>query len=484
MVALDGLEIAVLRRAMDSGRLPNLRAFCETSRQLSVISDGERLEGTVWPTFASGTGPGTHGHHWFYQWVAEENRFVTGSDPRFDIEPFWKAALDAGKRVLALDVPYLRPLNHPNERIYNGWGLQDEMAEHFYPPSFRKEILKRHGRSKVHKDTLLTHTPEDRLKLARGLRAGARQRSRVLVDFAARRDWDLCIFGYGEYHLGGHHLSEPMALSPKVNNEQAMVSILRPVDDAWPDVVRAAGDDCDIVLFAVHGMQHKSSYAEAAQHMIELMAGREPAPPPPPDLLRKLRNLLPQSVHQAIWLRMSAEFRMKRMIEAWSARMNFETDTLLVFEGDCAVAIRVNLLGREVTGKVAPGDARRAVTELFEYSRRFRTEEGEIPFVDVDFMEDLFSGKRLQLLPDATLKYNPKVARTRRLTRDDGYAFDLTGPESRNGIHTGHGFAFYRPGGELSVARDDFPNEDFAPTILQRLGVEPPGHLEGTPFAE
>jgi hypothetical protein len=125
-------------------------------------------------------------------------------------------------------------------------------------------------------------TPEDRLKLARRLRAGARQRGRVLVDLAERRDWDLLLFGYGEFHLGGHHLSMPMQLSPKVDNETAMFAILEPVDRMWPDVVWAAGEDCDVVLFALHGMQPKVAYPEAAVHML-----REIHKKPPPGPRRK-----------------------------------------------------------------------------------------------------------------------------------------------------------------------------------------------------
>lgn len=484
MVALDGLDINVLRRALAAGRLPNLQAWLEQTRELSVVSDGERLEGTVWPTFATGTGPGTHGHHWFYQWVPAEARFVPASDERFAITPFWAAALEAGKRVVTLDVPYMLPVGHPNERTYNGWGLQDEMAEHVHPPAFRKDVLKNHGRSKVHKDTLLVHTPDDRLRLARRLRAGARQRSALLVDLVQRRDWDLMVFGFGEYHLGGHHLAIPMALSPKVSSEGAMYSIIKPVDDAWPSVVAAAGEDCDIFLFAVHGMQPKVSYPEAALHMLRKMEGHPLPQAEKPDLLRRLRDLLPQQVHEAIWLRLPANARMQRMINSWMSRMDLERDRMFVFEGDCAVAMRVNLQGRERTSVVPRTEFRSTLQALFEESKRYITEDGHAPFVDIQFSADAFAGERVDMLPDATLIYNPDVVTTRHLTRDDGFEFTLSGQTSRTGIHTGRGFAFYHPASEVAVHRDEFDNVDFAPTILQRLGVTPPSHLEGRAFAE
>lgn len=484
MVGLDALDVGLLHRALDSGRLPNLKAWIEGAHELAVHSDGERLEGTVWPTFATGTGPGTHGHHWFYQWVAEEARFVPTSDARFAVTPFWAAALEAGLRVVAFDVPYMLPAGGAGERTYNGWGLQDEMAEHAHPPSFRREVLKRHGRSKVHKDTLLVHTPADRLKLARRLRAGARQRSGLLLDLVARRDWDLMLFGFGEYHLGGHHLATPMALSPRVTSEGAMYSIIKPVDDVWPGVVAAAGDDCDIVLFALHGMQPKVSYPETAQHIIRKMQGQDPPQPQKADLTRRIRNLLPQQVHQAIWLRLPATMRMQRMMDAWLSRMDLEHDRVFVFEGDCAVSLRVNLQGRERTGIVPPAEARTVLQAVFEESKRYATEDGEAPFVDIQFSADAYPGIRQALLPDATLVYNPKVHTTHHLTRDDGFEFTLFGQTSRTGTHTDRGFAFFRAGGPATLHRRDFANVDFAPTVLQRLGVTPPTHLEGVPFLE
>lgn len=483
MVALDGLEITLLRRAFESGRLPNLRAFSEASQELSVVSDGERLEGTVWPTFATGTGPGTHGHHWFYQWVPEEGRFAGMEDPRFAIEPFWKEALEAGRRVICLDIPYLRPLGHANERTYNGWGLQDEMAQHAHPRSFGREIRRKHGRSKVEKDTLLVRTPDDRLKLARRLRSGARQRSAVLLDLVQRRDWELMLLGFGEFHLGGHHLALPMELTPKVTSESALVSILKPVDDAWPEIVKAAGEDCDIFLFAVHGMRPMSSYAESVQHILHHLEGRPPIEPPRSDALRFLRDLLPPGLHQAIWWRLPAAFRMQRMMQAWMARMDLAHDRVFVFEGDCAVALRLNVQGRERDGIVPPEEGQQILRSVFEEAMRYTTEDGKRPFEELAITGEVWSGARLDMLPDAMMTYNPEVLRARTFTRDDGFQFELQIPESRNGIHTGRGFAFYRAGSPVELHRTEFENVDFAPTIMQLLDVEPGAHLEGQAFA-
>jgi predicted AlkP superfamily phosphohydrolase/phosphomutase len=146
------------------------------------------------------------------------------------------------------------------------------------------------------------------------------------------------------------------------------------------------------------------------------------------------------------------------------------------------VAIRLNLEGRERFGVVPADGTAAALADLWTEAGRYRTETGEPPFVDMVITTDVYSGPRTGLLPDAMLLYNPHVSRTRELTRDDGLVMRLTSPESRNGIHTGEGFAFYRPAGNASVKRDEVDNLDFAPTILERAGLTPPSRLQGSAF--
>lgn len=483
MVALDGLSLSVLQDGFAQGRFPNLHRFAEASTELRVRSDGETLEGTVWPTFASGTGPGTHGHYWFQQWIAETSSLVPASDPRLAFDPFWKAALEAGRRVVVFDVPYAPPVGHANERAYIGWGLQDEMAEHVHPAGFRRAVKRRHGRSGVHKDTLLVRTPADRLALAIQLRAAARQRAAVLHDLVRAGRWDLLLFGFGEFHLGGHHLAMPMQLAPGITNDQALRSIIEPLDEAWPAIVAAAGEDCDIVLFALHGMQPRVSFGdEAVAQMLRALDGRPLSEPSSSDSLRRLRDLLPRQLHQALWLRLPASIRLRRMEAAWKRNVDIHRDRVLLLGADCSVALRVNIQGRERFGVVPSAEAPSALARLWEEARRYRTEEGEEAFVELKILEDLFPGQRLGRLPDAAIIYNPRVRRTRKLTRDDGLEIALYREESRNGTHTGEGFAFYHASGTLDVLRSDIDNRDFAPTVLQRLGVAAPGHLEGATF--
>jgi predicted AlkP superfamily phosphohydrolase/phosphomutase len=483
LIALDALDVSLFRLAMAEGRIPNLTSFVGGGVEAEVHSAGEELEGSVWPSFASGLSAGSHGRHWNIQWFAEDNGFVLADDPRLAFEPFWKAALEAGKRVTVMDLPYAPTIGHPLEQTYNGWGVQDEMAEHAYPPSFRRQILKQHGRSLTRKDTLLVRTPEDRARLARRSKASSRQRTRLLQGLVEKRDWDLLIFGYGEMHRAGHHLAAPMDFGQGATNDTAMMNLLQPIDEAWPRIVAAAGEDCHIGIFALHGMHPRVSYGHLTMPILARLWGRPAPAPPPRDALRRIRDLLPQSVHEEIWLRLPANYRSSRIARAWRHRMDLQRDPAFMLEADCAVAYRLNVAGRERDGVVPPGEERTAAEEIWAELRRYRTPEGLPAFDALKMTSDRFHGPRLHRLPDFTVTYAPEVRQVTALVRDDGFTIENTAPVSRNGVHTDRGFLYFRPAGAATLRRDQLQTEDFAPTVLDLAGVTPPAGLEGESVA-
>ena len=478
MVGLDAMEISVMRRAFAAGRLPNLAAFAAGSHAFDVASEAESLEGSVWPTFASGVNPGVHGHYWNMQWVPEEGRFVSASDERFSYEPFWGAALEQGRRVIAFDVPYVPPIGHDGERHYSGWGLQDEMRSLAHPRAFGREVRRRFGRSLVPKDTLRVHSAEDRLVLARRMRAATRQRARLVEELARDADWDFALFVFGETHLAGHHLALPMQLDERVTNETAMYAILQPLDEAWPRIL-AAADGCDVALFAVHGMAPRVAYWELFDEMVWILEGRPAPEAARNDLVRRFRDALPRSLQDELWLRLPERLRHARMDRMARARLD-PASRVFRFEGDCAAHLRVNLQGRERNGVVPPEELDSTVQDVWREVQRYRTDEGLPLFERLVVAKDTWHGDRVPYLPDGLIISNPAVVEARRAIRDDGLEVEDPSEKSRTGAHNGRGFCFYRSADGTEPTRESIENVDFAPTILSRLGVAPPGHLEGT----
>lgn len=103
MIALDALELTVLEHLMESGALPNLARFARDAQRAVVRSDGETLHGTLWPTFATGGGPGEHGIYFWSQWFEEEMAYARNSDKRLSVEPFWHRIAASGVPITTID---------------------------------------------------------------------------------------------------------------------------------------------------------------------------------------------------------------------------------------------------------------------------------------------------------------------------------------------------------------------------------------------
>ena len=483
MLGLDALEVSLFERLCDEGRLPNLAAFRTGAKRFNVRSDGDLLHGSVWPTFASGTGPGTHGVYFWTQWLAEEQRHVRNNHPALAFDPFWSGFPAAGRRATVIDIPYVPLVTGPGMRGAIGWGLHDEVVPVSEPPDFRREIERRFGRNPLSFDTVEPQGPGEKLALAKRLRLGVKRRSDMIAGLAAGQDWDLLITMFSELHMGGHYLAAPQQLTPKTSNVSATAAILRPLDDALPAITAAAGPNCDIVLFALHGMRELVDYSHFAPQILDALAGRTPIDPyAHPDLLRRVRNAIPDSLHRAIWKRLPARLRAARQGKLSTAGLDTTTAPIFPTAHDSATAFRLNIAGRERDGVITAEEGEALLAELEVLVASLKAEDGQ-PAFGPELLRPAarWQGPRISRLPDAFATLNSRVRGT-TLLRNEALVLHGSRPEARNGAHTAEGFCYVRPGGPFEPTRDTIDARDFAPTILRLLQVpEPPG-LEGESF--
>ncbi len=482
MIALDALETATLEKLIQRGALPNLREFTERTMRFDVASDGAILHGSIWPTFAAGAGPGEHGVYFWIQWLAEEQREVRNDHPALAYEPFWSAFPELGRRALVVDVPYVPTVEGPGMRVLQPWGLHDEMVPTAYPASFRGEVVRRFGKHPLSFDTLEPQSPRDKLRMARDMAKGVAMRAKLIETLAAEGGWDLFVVTFGELHKAGHYLAGPQQLDATTSNDDALARILRELDAAWPRIEAAAGPQTDLVLFALHGMAHQVEYSAFGPQLIHLVLGEEPVDEAAhPDLLRRLREVVPDSVHRAIWKRLPARLRAARQATLSAGSIDTVASGLFRVTHDGAAAARVNLAGRERDGFVGPAEYEKLLGDLAQLALGSVAEDGQKAFVE-PWRQGLMRGPRSHRLPDALLLPNPDVVRTATLRLADGRLLSSTREEARNGVHTGQGFCFVRPAGEARACADTVNVRDFAPTVLGRLGVPVPPRLQGVPF--
>ncbi|MGI8926083.1 MAG: alkaline phosphatase family protein [Tepidiformaceae bacterium] len=477
MVGLDAMEWTVLERLLSSGKLPNLEAFATAASRALVRSDAEGLHGTVWPTFATGKPPGEHGVYFWTQWLAEEMRHVRNSEPQFENTLFWAQLAAHGMHATVIDVPHIQPLRSPGFRTITAWGLHDESIELSHPPRLLRQVRKRFGGHPLMADTMEPASSREKLQMSRELARGTAMRARLARDLAARRDWELLIVLFAETHKAGHYLSIPTMLAEGVSNEDAMLEVLRPLDHAWPRILEAAGADCGVFLFSPHGMVPQVAYSEMGPQILDVLAGKSPDDPfAHPDLLRRLRELVPDRLHRAIWHRLPASVRNAREGRLGARATDFKHDRLFAVVHDTDVAVRVNQRGRERDGLVPEEEAAGLLNDLEKFAAELLVDDGAQAFPTVLRASD-FPGPRSHRLPDMLLLANRAVRGTSSLHGPGGLKLQTARPEARNGSHTGTGFCYYRGQGRFAEALID--NLDFAPTILALLGVEPPAGLAG-----
>ncbi|HEX6032710.1 MAG TPA: alkaline phosphatase family protein [Tepidiformaceae bacterium] len=482
LIGLDALDHRKLRQWMNEGSLPNMAKFAERSISLAVASDGELLHGSVWPTFASGWTPGHHGIYWWTQWLAEEARYVRNSHGAFDFDPFWRQAALAGKRSIIVDVPYVRAVRDGHTWTAVGWGLHDEMEPVSYPEPFLPAIRRRYGDHPLRMDTMHSMDPRAKRRMAADMARGVAMRARLVADLAGRRDWEFFFVTFSETHKAGHYLAADEDLGEGMTNDDAIRSIVEPFDRAFPEIVERAGEDTDIAILALHGMEPQVEWSAVAPQFAALVDDRSlEAATPSPDLVRRIRNLLPPQLQQAIWYLFPPSLRQRRFAQTVTQGLTGD-ERLFHVSHDGALALRLNLAEREKNGSVSAEEGQRLLTRAAELASQMETDGAERAFEPLLRSAQRFPGPRSHRLPDAFVPLNPAVERVEWLAASDGRRVGNPAHEARNGVHTSEGFCFYWPAAPVEAQRSAVSSLDFAPSILQRLGLSAPESLEGEPF--
>lgn len=484
MVALDAMESTWLTDLMTRGYLPNLRDFAMSAQRSDVTSDGATIHGSTWPTFASGTGPGTHGRYWWIQWLAEEMRYVRNSHEAFSFRPFWATLAEAGIKSTIVDLPYTPVVEHPDVRHAIGWGMHDEVEEASWPVDFLSTIRKRFGNHPLSFDTVEPQRAKDKLTMARNLRRGVAMRAQLVESLARDGRDDFALVVFSETHKAGHYLARPEEILPGRTNVDLVGEILEPLDAAWPAILDAAGPGTHVILFALHGMLHQVDFGSLGAQLLALTLGR-PAEVgvPRPDLLRRVRNAIPDPVHRAIWQRLPPRLRAARQGQLDSAATDFGRDPLVRVAHDGHFAVRMNLVGRERDGIIGEEAGEAALARFADLAAGFKADNGLDAFAGLWRSREQAPGPRSHRLPDAMLLSNLQVPGTCSIAGASGTRLTNASEESRNGVHTSLGFCYFRPAsGTGPVPAKSFSSMDFAPGLLSLFSVPAPKALQGTPF--
>jgi len=506
-IALDSAEPSLVERWMGDGILPNLRRLVSNGAYGRLDSPAGWLAGSPWPTFYTGTGPAEHGLYESTQWNAGRMTHVQASPEWLPVRPFWREFGEHGPRVVSVDVPMTYPPEKFNGVEICGWMTYDSIGNQGKPVSYPKdEIVQLRNESglqpvSIDCDRSGVQTVKSLLRLRDQVVLATQNTARLAEVLMTREDWGLFLVAFASTHRAGHKLwdlSGTIGRSSAGDRKEfshALRDVYAECDKAVGQLVKAAGEEADILVFSLHGMRANNGRSFMMRRLLDsvTIAPSKPATRPSAGYrtFKRMRDLgavglplafPPSSLAWELGRKLHDTLNSRRM----PPKSHASAFTLV----SCLNGyIRINLIGREKGGRVERGE---------EYDRLCSAiAEGFKTFADADTGEPVAEGiarsaelygpgPRLDFLPDIIVKWSSTPAVRHRNVVSSRYPW-LSIPmptrnlNGRSGNHSSEGFVVavgegVAPG-MLMGKRDIL---DLAPTILAMLGVDKPAQMRGS----
>lgn len=493
----------------ESGEMPTVRSLLAKGLSGKSMSLPGFFVGSTWESFSTGVTPAKHGIHcWEQLKPGTYDIFRCYTGEHFKREPFWDNLSRAGRRVAILDVPLSFPSTDLNGVQLVEWGAHD--AQYGFltsPPSLAKEVVARFGTHPWRGNCDAVRDADDFRSFRNALVNGIGTKAELTRHFLKQGGWDLFAQVFTESHCAGHqcwHLHDPT--HPWHNQETARL-VGNPVKDVYVAIDAAMGkilsevdDDTTVMLLAGHGMGPKYQ----AQFLLDQVLLRlgvaqapkaEPAPAPArPTLADTMDSALTrgwQQLPDALRRRLKP---MRKLLRSWIDQPPVRpAPTIDPAAGQCFMVsnnfahggIRINLIGREPQGKVAPGREFDAVcSTLIEDLMAIVNAQTGRPIVRrVIRTAEMYHGDYLDHLPDLLVEWTNEAPvyaiRSEKIGEIRGeYRYCRSGEHKPEGLFivTGPSVPHAQLDRTVSIL-------DFAPTLTALLDVHLPD-ADGAPIPE
>jgi predicted AlkP superfamily phosphohydrolase/phosphomutase len=500
MIGLDAAEVTLVTKWIEDGSLPNLRALRQRGAFGPLASSADWLSASPWPTFYTGTPPEEHGLYRYLVWRPETMTSERPSPDWLPLQPFWRRLGEAGRRVVAIDVPLTYPPEPFDGVEISGWATHEILLRTgAHPPDLLREVYGRFGNPPFGVEPTYPLRADELLRIRDQWLETIRLVGDLGTALARERPWDLFLICFCAAHRCGHQLWDlTQMIGPASAHEvEAVRGALKEIyvacDGALGRLVETAGPETTVLVFALHGMGENQSRSDLLPEMLRrVLAG--PGAPALGRLVRiaePLRQKIPLRWRHGIKRHLPMAVQDRLTLFWRSGGIDWRSAPAFAMYADVEGHIRINLRGREAQGWVAPGPECEALCRRIEDGlRSFVDEDTGEPVVEaIARGEDLFgSGARRASLPDLIVRWAPSAAaRHRRIVSPDHGDIDWPTPgrhmQGRSGNHRGTGFLL-AAGGRIApgarLARGHIL--DLAPTAYALLDLPVPTEFRGRPL--
>ena len=516
VLGVDAVSPQLLRAWAADGTLPNVAALMAEGLTGETRGVEGLFDGATWPTFYTGVAPGRHGFYWL-------DPVKLGTYEKHRYEHFgrrtalWEALSEAGRRVVALDVPLARHSPRVNGVQMVAWGLHDE-AFRFQttPRGLKRRIIKRigHHPAPPNCDTTRRSLAEYR-EFADQLIRGAAARGRLTQWILGEEPWDFAIQVFSEAHCAGHqlwHFHDPThpAYDPQVTQDTGDLvrEVYVAVDRAIGDILANLDRDVTIVLMALHGMSYMCGSNFLLSQILYRLGVTTPVRTPrqatSPQVqtgfgsrLASAYHRIPESVRGPLF---RFRQRVRRGLRDQKQGLRFDPARTQCFQVDTGLGvsgIRLNLAGREPQGTLKRGPVADAFcASLTRDLLDIVNPDTGRPLVHrVLRTADIFTGECLDMLPDLLVEWDSDVPTGTAVAGSGPGAFQKAFSKRiglvehhntycRTGEHRIEGILVARgPGIPQGTMPRVVSTLDLAPTFARFLGCDM-ADVDGQPIPE
>lgn len=390
-LAIDAADPELIRRMAHAGEMPATANFMKKAASVHTRAPVGVFVSANWPTIFTATLPDRHRYLCWdeitggtYSYRETDPTMVRGT-------PFWETLSDAGRRVAVLDVPHtvVRPLDGV---MLSEWGCHDRhLGTVSWPAGLAAELSERYG---AHLGSMAPpgrsqfapcdykhragdeRTDDESVALFEDICSGLECKRGVSAELLDQGNWDLFLNVLGESHCVGHqlwHLHDPShprhdpALAARLQGDPVR-AVYRRLDAAIGDHLARSGPDDTVYLFFPHGMTAHNDGTHLFDHVLHRL---DWSLDDPGGLGRQTRaaaevaRLIPRPVRGHA-LRAAAPLLRARTREMELAPLPHPQDRRWFLTPNNTVegAVRLNLAGREPSGRVHPADRREVLRWL------------------------------------------------------------------------------------------------------------------------
>lgn len=500
VIGLDGATFDLLIPWMKSGRLPALARLWRCGSWARLASTVPPATFPAWTSLFTGVNPGRHGVLDFTQRVEGSHRVrVVGRRDR-RVAALWNHLSRAGGRVAVVTVPVTYPPEEVPGIMVSGWdsplatGIDGSFV---HPRRFHDEIRRTVGRLPFADFQEVAPGPGWHEAALASLLDGVERRTRVVELILAKERWDLLAVVFGESDTVAHHFwrfhdrrSPRWTASPFGD---ALAAIYEALDRAVDRVLRAMPSGAAVAVVSDHGSGGAGTRVVHLNRRLAdagLLRFRDRASS---GLVSAIRSAalahLPHRVQGPLVRRAAG---IAGRLEGWHRGRGIDWRSTQAYsdELDYAPSVRLNVIGREPQGTVAPARYDTVRSQVMAHLDGWRDDEGYPVVERVWRREELYHGPATSAAPDVILElravdgYSPACLRSdgpgpalRELSLAEygaGRGAGMSGAHRRDGVLmlAGGGVA---PVGDLGC----MAITDVLPTLLALAGLPAPTGLDG-----